>query len=75
MKEVSHMEEQNVKTFKINGIIKKKPTSLHFEKEVKAVKIDDALEKIYSELGSRHKAKRYEIKIIKIEELKQESRE
>jgi large subunit ribosomal protein LX len=69
------MEWQNVKTFKIIGLIKKKPISLTFEKEVKAVKIDDALEKIYSELGSKHKAKRYDIKIIKIEELKQEQRE
>jgi len=66
------MEEQNVKTFKISGMIKKKPISLTFEKEIKAVKLEDALEKIYSEFGSRHKAKRYEIKIIKVEELKQE---
>jgi large subunit ribosomal protein LX len=66
------MEWQNVKTFKIIGLIKKKPIGLTFKKEVKAVKIDDALEKIYSEFGSRHKAKRYDIKIIKIEELKQE---
>lgn len=66
------MEEQNVKTFKISGMIKKKPISLTFEKEIKAIKLEDALEKIYSEFGSRHKAKRYEIKIIKVEELKQE---
>ncbi|MEM3507210.1 MAG: 50S ribosomal protein L18Ae [Candidatus Bathyarchaeia archaeon] len=66
------MAVQSVKTFRISGLIKKKPISLTFEKEVKAIKIDDALEKIYSELGSKHKAKRYDIKIIKIEELKQE---
>jgi ribosomal protein L20A (L18A) len=41
-----------------------------FTKEVAATKSEDALEKIYAEFGSRHKAKRFQIKIVKVEEVK-----
>jgi len=44
-----------------------------FVKEVRALKPEHALEKIYSELGSRHKLKRKRIKILAIEEVSKES--
>jgi ribosomal protein L20A (L18A) len=43
---------------------------LTFNKLVSATKKEHAIERIYSELGSRHRAKRYEIKITTISEEK-----
>ncbi len=40
-----------------------------FSKEVRAVKPEDAVEKVLSELGSRHKVKRHHIVIEKVEEI------
>ena len=39
-----------------------------FSKEIVALKKEDALELVYSDLGSKHKVKRTQIKIEKIEE-------
>ncbi|MCE4618585.1 MAG: 50S ribosomal protein L18a [Desulfurococcales archaeon] len=36
---------------------------------VRAVKPEDAIEKVYSDLGSRHKLKRYHIKIKEVKEV------
>jgi large subunit ribosomal protein LX len=58
-----------VKTFKILGYIKKKGRRISFTKDVKALKDSDALEKIYSEIGSRHKAKRFDIKVVEVQEV------
>ena len=57
-----------IKTFKIEGRIKKGLSLLTFKKEIRALKLEHALEKIYSEFGSRHKVKRNEIDILNIEE-------
>ena len=40
-----------------------------FTLDVRAVKKEDALEKVYSELGSRHKLKRVHIKIDDVREV------
>lgn len=55
----------SVKTYRIEGEIMKKHffEPLIFNKLVVAAKEEQALEQIYSELGSRHRAKRYEITI------------
>jgi len=37
---------------------------------IKATRDRDAIERVYTDLGSRHKARRLEIKVKKIEELK-----
>ena len=60
-----------VKTFKISGYIKKKGRKISFTKDVKALRDSDALEKIYSEIGSRHKAKRFDIKVVDVQEVKE----
>lgn len=39
-----------------------------FEKEIVDISKENALEKLFSDLGSKHKAKRFEIKIIDIKE-------
>ena len=59
-----------VKTFIISGEIKKRLTKIPFTKEIISTKKENAIEKLYTELGSRHKAKRFEIKIKSLEEKK-----
>ncbi|MBS7657833.1 MAG: 50S ribosomal protein L18Ae [Candidatus Bathyarchaeia archaeon] len=65
-KKINSLSE--VKNFKVYGEIKKGKFKMPFSKLVKALKVNDALEKIYCEFGSRHKAKRFEVKIIKVEQ-------
>jgi large subunit ribosomal protein LX len=54
-----------VKVYRVQGEIMKKHffEPLTFNKLVSATKKEHAVERIYSELGSRHRAKRHEIKI------------
>ena len=59
-----------VKTFRITGEVKKPRTMIPFALELKATKEQEAIERVYAEMGSRHKARRLEIKLEKIEELK-----
>ena len=59
-----------VKTFRITGEVKKPRTTIPFSLKMRATKEQEAIEKIYTDMGSRHKARRLEIKLKKIEELK-----
>lgn len=59
-----------VKTFRITGEVKKPRTAIPFDLKIRATKERDAIERLYADLGSRHKARRLEIKFKKIEELK-----
>ncbi|MEM2105067.1 MAG: 50S ribosomal protein L18Ae [Candidatus Bathyarchaeia archaeon] len=61
-----------LKVFRIKGEIRKPNLETHFAKEVVAVKQEHAIEKVYAELGSRHRAKRFQIKILSVEEIKPE---
>ncbi len=61
-----------VKVFRITGELMKPNLKTIFKKEIRALKPENAVEKIYRELGSRHRAKRFQIKIIKIEEISPE---
>jgi len=62
-----------VKTFLVKGRMlishDRFPEWRKFEIYVRAVKEEDAIEKIYSELGSRHKLKRYHIRIDEVREV------
>ncbi len=58
-----------IKVFRIIGRLPMGLQKSRFVKEVKALKPEHAIEKIYSELGSRHKVKRTGIEIISIEEI------
>ena len=51
------------------GEIRKPNFQTDFRKEVRALKPEDAVEKIYMELGSKHRVKRFQIKIVKVEEI------
>jgi len=59
-----------VKVYRITGRIRKPNLKTNFQKEVRALKPEDAVEEVYKILGSKHKVKRFHIKIEQIEELK-----
>lgn len=58
-----------MKAFKVTGQINKPELSTPFAREVLADKSEHAVEKIYADLGSRHRVKRYHIKILNTKEL------
>lgn len=58
-----------MKVFRITGEIQKPNLKTSFRKEVIAIKPEHAVEKVYTELGSKHRVKRFHIKIISIEEV------
>ena len=65
-----------VKVYRIYGFAlfshDKLPEWRKFVVEIRAIKKEHALEKLYSEFGSRHKLKRSHIKVVKIEEISPE---
>jgi len=61
-----------VKVFRVIGEIRKLNFQTNFRKEVRALKPEEAVERIYMELGSKHRAKRFQIKIMKVEEISPE---
>lgn len=65
----------DVKTFRITGEVKKPRTVVPFALVMRATKEQDAIERVYAEVGSRHKARRLEIRLMKVEELKSEDME
>jgi len=68
--------ERDVKVYRVTGLALFSPDKLRkwqrFVVEVRAVKKEDAIEKILSDLGSRHKLKRAHIKIISVAEISPE---
>ena len=56
-------------SFQSNRQINKPELSTPFVREVLADKSEHAVEKVYAEIGSRHRVKRYHIKIISSEEI------
>ena len=58
-----------MKVFKVTGEIRKPNLETSFKKEVVAVKPEHAVEKVYAELGSKHRVKRFHIKILRVEEV------
>jgi large subunit ribosomal protein LX len=58
-----------MKVFRITGEIRKPNLQSPFTKEIVADKPEHAVEKVYAELGSKHRAKRVHIKIITVEEV------
>ncbi len=62
-----------VKIYRVKGKMllshDKFPEWREFTVEVRALKEEDAIEKVYSELGSRHKLKRHHVKISSVNEI------
>lgn len=61
-----------MKVFRITGEIRKPNWRTSFKKEVIAIKPKHAVEKVYAELGSKHRVKRFHIKILRVEEVQPE---
>ena len=61
-----------LKVFRVTGEIRKPKLNTPFKKEVVAEKAEHAVEKIYAEIGSRHRVKRCFMKIFKVEEVSAE---
>ena len=60
------------KVWRAIGIFKKKRKTYRFSKEMISLKESHVREKVMSELGSRHRVKRRDITITKVEEIKPE---
>jgi large subunit ribosomal protein LX len=58
-----------VKIFRVIGEINKPNFKTKFKKEIRALKKEDAVDRVYKEIGSKHKAKRFQIKIMKAEQI------
>lgn len=58
-----------MKVFRVTGEISKPNLKTSFRKEIVAAKPEHAVEKVYAELGSRHRVKRFHIKIANVEEV------
>lgn len=58
-----------VKLFRITGDLRKRGENLHFKKEIRALKKEDALASLYADMGSRHKARKFQIAIKTVEEV------
>lgn len=58
-----------VKVFRVIGKITKPNYMTDFRKEIRALKPEEAVEKVYTEIGSKHRAKRVHIKVLKVEEI------
>ena len=61
-----------MKVFRVTGQINKPNLNTAFAKEVLADKSAHAVEKVYTEIGSRHRVKRCHMKIVKVEEISPE---
>jgi large subunit ribosomal protein LX len=58
-----------MKAFRVTGEINKPELKTPFAKEIIADKSSHAVEKVYSELGSRHRVKRVHIKVVEVKEI------
>jgi len=61
-----------MKVFRVAGVIQKPNLKTSFRKEVVAIKPEHAVERVYAELGSKHRVKRFHIKIVSVEEVSPE---
>jgi large subunit ribosomal protein LX len=61
-----------VKVYRVRGRINKPNYLSPFVKELRATSVEGAVERIYADLGSRHRVKRCHIKIEAVEEIRPE---
>jgi large subunit ribosomal protein LX len=58
-----------LKVFRVTGEIRKPNLKTPFRQEILAAKPEHAVEKVYAEFGSKHRVKRFHIKIASVEEV------
>lgn len=61
-----------MKVFRVTGEIRKPKLATPFAKEVLAEKPEHAIERVYAEIGSKHRVKRFFMKISAVEEVSPE---
>jgi len=63
----------DVKIFRVTGEIRKPQQfePMRFSKEIAAAKREHAVERIYAEMGSRHRAKRNQVVILQVDEVEE----
>ncbi len=61
-----------MKVFRVTGEIRKPNLKTPFTKELLADKSEHAVEKVYAEIGSKHRVKRFHIKILSVAEVSAE---
>jgi large subunit ribosomal protein LX len=64
------------KVFRVTGEVNKQKffIPMTFSQEIRAAKMEHAIEQVYTEMGSRHRAKRNQITIFNVEEIKPEEK-
>ncbi len=63
------------KVFRIEGWFKKRKKKIEFKKEMIANSKERVVERLYSEIGSKHAVKRNLINIVNVEDIKPEEAE
>ncbi len=63
---------KKLKVFRVTGEIRKPNLATPFAKEVLASKPEHAVEMVYAEIGSKHRVKRYYMKISAVDEISPE---
>lgn len=58
-----------VKIFRVRGQAKVHLFTMKFEKETRALKPEEAVDKVYMELGSKHRLKRNQVQILEVKEI------
>jgi large subunit ribosomal protein LX len=58
-----------LKVFRVIGEIRKPNLKTSFRQEILAAKPEHAVEKVYAEFGSKHRVKRFHIKIASVGEV------
>jgi large subunit ribosomal protein LX len=66
----------DTKVFRVTGEVNKQKffIPMSFSQEIRAAKMEHAIEQVYTEMGSRHRAKRNQITIFNVEEIKPEEK-
>lgn len=62
----------SVKVFRVEGAITKPNYSISFSKDVRALKVEDAIERVSADFGSQHRVKRVHLKISSVNEISSE---
>jgi large subunit ribosomal protein LX len=62
-----------LKVYRVTGEVLKPNLKSSFRKEILAEKPEHAREKVYAELGSKHRVKRFHVKITSVEEVSPEN--
>lgn len=62
-----------VKTYLVSGVAKLESGDMKFKLYIRALKPRDAVERAYELIGSRHKARRFQVKIVEIKEVPDDS--